>query len=292
MNNSMINTSVSMNTLQQKLDILSSNIANVNTSGYKKKEASFEDVLTNIKLQPETFRKDGRLTPLGYNQGWGSKLVSIKSNFAQGPISPTQNLTDLAIQGEGLFEVEVQTQDANGNPAVKTAWTRNGAFNLQPLANGTGMMLTTKEGHRVLGVNNQPIVLPLGTSPKIDSRGNVLAYKDGSTAVAANVGQIKLVRVARPQLLKEMGDSLYTLPTTGNAQQDQQIRNSILQNVNNLPAGDTDRVEVRQGYLEQSNVNLSDEMTELITVQRAFQLNARALTSADSMMNMANNLRG
>jgi flagellar basal-body rod protein FlgG len=287
MNNSMINSSVSMHTLQQKLDILAGNIANVNTTGYKKKEASFEDVLTNIKVQPETFRKDGRLSPLGYNQGWGSKLVSIHSNLAQGPVSPTQNPTDLAIQGEGLFEVQVATRDANGNPAMETAWTRNGAFNLTPSVDGTTEFLTTKEGHRVLGTNNQPITLPRNTHPQIDAKGNVMAYQDGTTAQAVNVGQIKLVRVVRPQLLQEMGDGLYKLPT-----QDPAVLAGILQNVNNLPPTDSDRVEVRQGYLEQSNVNLADEMTELVTVQRAFQLNARALTSADTMMNLANNLRG
>jgi flagellar basal-body rod protein FlgG len=285
----MISSSVSMRTLQQKLDILANNIANVNTAGYKKKEASFEDVLTNMKVQPQTFRQDGRLTPLGYNLGWGSKLMSIQSNFAQGPISPTQNPTDLAIQGEGLFEVEVQTRDQNGNPVAQTAWTRNGAFQLTPSTDGQSMYLTTKEGHRLIGTDNLPIRMPIGTHPQIDGQGNIYAYKDGGTT-GTKVGQIKLVRVVRPQLLEEMGDGLYTLPS--NVAQNPQLASGILQNLNNLAAGDSDRVEVRQGYLEQSNVNLSDEMTELVSVQRAFQLNARALTSADTMMNLANNLRG
>ena len=105
MNNSMINSSVSMQSLQQKLDILSNNIANVNTNGFKKKEASFEDVLTNVKSQPEGFRQQGRFSPLGFNQGWGSKLVQIQTNLSQGPIQSTGNVTDFAIQGDGLFEV-------------------------------------------------------------------------------------------------------------------------------------------------------------------------------------------
>jgi flagellar basal-body rod protein FlgG len=286
MNNSMINSSVSMHSLQQKLDILASNIANVNTTGYKKKEASFEDVLTNIQLQPPSFRKDGRLTPIGYNQGWGSKLVQIQSNFAQGPIQPTQNPTDLAIQGDGLFEIEIAPTDANGNPTTEIAWTRNGAFNLSPDPNGKVVYMTTKDGHRVRGVDDQPIALPVNTHPQIDAQGRVYAYKDGGNSTTPTlVGQIKLVRVVRPQLLREMGDSLYTLPAGVNAQ-------NILQTVSGLPSTDADRVEVRQGYLEQSNVNLADEMSELVTVQRAFQLNARALTSADTMMNLANNLRG
>ncbi|MFC0212932.1 flagellar hook-basal body protein [Paenibacillus chartarius] len=283
MNNSMINSSVSMHTLQQKLDLLASNIANVNTTGYKKKEASFEDVLTNVKQQPELFRKDGRLSPLGYNLGWGSKLVNIQANFAQGPISPTQNATDLAIQGEGMFQVQVQTQDANGNPATETAYTRNGAFNLSPAADGNGVFLATKEGHLLLGTNGQPLRIPEGFHPQIDGKGIITAYKDGSAGQQTQpVGQINLVRVVRPQLLDEMGDGLYKLQNNPDL-----VAANVLEVVTNR-----DDVQVRQGYLEQSNVNLSDEMTELVTVQRAFQLNARALTSADTMMNLANNLRG
>jgi flagellar basal-body rod protein FlgG len=281
MNNSMINSSVSMHGLQQKLDILANNMANSGTVGYKKKEASFEDVLTNVKNQPQSFRQQGRMSPLGLNQGWGSRLVQSQTNMAQGPVQSTGNQTDLAIQGDGLFQVST---DANGTPA----WTRNGAFTLSPDGGGSVRLVTT-DGHSLVGTDGNPILIPNNSRPHIDQDGKITAYNDADPSQPpVPVGQIKLVRVIRPQLLQSMGDNLYTLPAlpAGVNVQD------ILQDVNTTAGTAADRVAVMQGFLEQSNVNMSDEMTDLIMVQRAFQLNSRAITSSDTMMNLANNLRG
>ncbi|MGO4499166.1 flagellar hook-basal body protein [Paenibacillus sp. 2RAB27] len=287
MNNSMINSSVSMHSLQQKLDILSNNIANVNTNGFKKKEASFEDVLTNVQAQPEGFRQQGRFSPLGFNQGWGSRLVQIQTNLAQGPIQPTGNTTDFAIQGDGLFEVAVSKVDDNGNQVFQPAWTRNGAFSLTPDGQG-GTVLTTKEGHYISDIDGSPINVPSGTRPVVEKDGTIKGYNEQDPAAAPVIlGQIKLVRVVRPQLLQDVGDNLYTLPTGITAAE----KANILQDVNGVAATEATRVSLMQGFLEQSNVTLSDEMTDLVIVQRALQLNSRAITSSDQMMNMANNLR-
>jgi flagellar basal-body rod protein FlgG len=287
MNNSMINSSVSMHSLQQKLDILSNNIANVNTNGFKKKEASFEDVLTNVKSQPEGFRQQGRFSPLGFNQGWGSKLVQIQTNLSQGPIQPTGNVTDFAIQGDGLFEVSVSKADENGNPVFQPAWTRNGAFSLSPDATG-GTVLTTKEGHFITGVDGNPIRVPAGFRPVVEPNGTIKGYNEQDPSAAPiNLGQIKLVRVVRPQLLQDVGDNLYAIPNGITAAE----KANILQDVNPLVDNPANRVSLMQGFLEQSNVTLSDEMTDLVIVQRALQLNSRAITSSDQMMNIANNLR-
>jgi flagellar basal-body rod protein FlgG len=287
MNNSMINSSVSMHSLQQKLDILSNNIANVNTNGFKKKEASFEDVLTNVQAQPEGFRQQGRFSPLGFNQGWGSRLVQIQTNLAQGPIQPTSNTTDFAIQGDGLFEVAVSKVDDNGDQVFQPAWTRNGAFSLTPDGQG-GTVLTTKEGHYISDIDGSPINVPSGTRPVVEKDGTIKGYNEQDPAAApVTLGQIKLVRVVRPQLLQDVGDNLYTLPTGITAAE----KANILQDVNGVAATEATRVSLMQGFLEQSNVTLSDEMTDLVIVQRALQLNSRAITSSDQMMNMANNLR-
>ncbi len=287
MNNSMINSSVSMHSLQQKLDILSNNIANVNTNGFKKKEASFEDVLTNVKSQPEGFRQQGRFSPLGFNQGWGSKLVQIQTNLTQGPIQSTGNVTDFAIQGDGLFEVSVSKADENGNPVFQSAWTRNGAFSLSPDATG-GTVLTTKEGHFITGVDGNPIRVPAGFRPVVEPNGTIKGYNEQDPSAAPiNLGQIKLVRVVRPQLLQDVGDNLYAIPNGITAAE----KANILQDVNPLVDNPANRVSLMQGFLEQSNVTLSDEMTDLVIVQRALQLNSRAITSSDQMMNIANNLR-
>ncbi len=230
MNNSMINSSVSMHSLQQKLDILSNNIANVNTNGFKKKEASFEDVLTNVKAQPEGFRQQGRFSPLGFNQGWGSKLVQIQTNLAQGPIQSTGNVTDFAIQGDGLFEVSVSKVDENGNQVFQPAWTRNGAFSLSPDAAG-GTVLTTKEGHFITGVDGNPIRVPTGFRPVVEQNGTIKGYNEQDPSAAPlNLGQIKLVRVVRPQLLQDVGDNLYAIPNGITAAE----KANILQDVNPL----------------------------------------------------------
>jgi flagellar basal-body rod protein FlgG len=288
MNNSMINSSVSMHGLQQKLDILANNIANSNTVGYKKKEASFEDVLTNVKNQPQGFLQQGRMSPLGFSQGWGSRLVQSQTNMAQGPIQSTGNQTDLAIEGNGLFEVAVTSTDANGNPVSQPAWTRNGAFTLSPDANG-GNRLVTSDGHFLVDTGGKPIIIPNNSRPHIDQDGTITAYNEvNRNEPPKPVGKIKLVSVVRPQMLQSMGDNLYTLSTLPAGVN---IKD-ILQDVNTISANSADRVAVMQGYLEQSNVNMSDEMTDLIMVQRAYQLNSRAITSSDTMMNLANNLRG
>ncbi|QGQ93497.1 flagellar hook-basal body protein [Paenibacillus psychroresistens] len=289
MNHSLINSSVTMHAIQQKLDIISNNMANSNTNGYKRKDATFEDILTNIKEQPKGFQKDGRLSPLGFNQGWGAKLSQAQMNLAQGTLAATNISSDLAVEGNALYEVTMNTVDeTTGEPVAKTVYTRDGSFNLavnpQDPAN---LYLQTKEGNFVNGVNGQPIKFPKDLKMFVDDKGNVTAINPSdSGAIPLQVGQLKLVRVVRPQYLQQIGENLYALPEgLDNA------NGQILQNVNTGSNLDSP-VAIRQGYLEQSNVNLADEMTQLIMVQREYQLTARAVTSSDTMMNLANNLRG
>lgn len=277
MNNSLINASVSMYGLQQKLDIMANNVANMNTTGFKKKEASFTEVLTNVSRQPNGFQKEGRLTPLGYNQGWGSRIAETRMNMAQGPIQETNNSLDLAVEGDGFIELQ-------GN-----SWTRDGALSLSPNPlNPDTSLLTNKDGKPVMDINGQSIAVPNNTRIVIDSNGGILAYNDNADPPAApqRVGQIRLVRVIHPELLQQVGDNQYQLQTGVDF-------NQALRAEDPVPdPNDRNAVKVRQGFLEQSNVNLSEEMTEIIAIQRAFQLNSRAISSADTLMNLTNNLRG
>lgn len=288
MNHSMINSMVSMNGLQQKLDIMANNMANINTTGYKRKEATFEDILTNMRQQPQGFQRVGRLSPLGFTQGWGAKLSQVTTNFAQGTMKDTGNATDLALEGNGLFKVRVPSGDPN-LPA-RDLYTRDGAFELSVMENDPdNVYLATKEGHLVMGADNNPISIPQGYKFAVDADGIVRAYNGSVPEAGSEVrGQLSIVRVLRPQFLQQVGGNLFTIPA-GIAANQQDI-NNILQPVT---AGSTleQPITIRQGFLEQSNVNMADEMTELLSVQRAFQLSSRALTSSDTMMNLANNLR-
>ncbi|MCQ6561901.1 flagellar hook-basal body protein [Paenibacillus mendelii] len=273
MNGSMINAMVSMNGLQQKLDLLADNIANANTVGYKRKEASFEDLLATKTQQPSGFTQPGRLTPLGFNQGWGSKLGMIQPDLAQGPLKQTDEQYDVALTGDALLEV---ITDAAGT----RAYTRNGALQLTLDDTGTSSFLTTKEGYAISDVDGNPIEIPSEIqSLRINPDGSLI----GETAAGAvALGQMRLVQAMKPSLLSQVADNLYTVADGINV-------TDVLRTV--TAAADSD-ISIRQGYLEQSNVNLANEMTELINVQRAYQLSSRALSSSDTMLGLANSLRG
>lgn len=273
MNNSMISSAVSMAGIQQRLDLLADNIANINTVGYKGKGATFEDTLTSIVKQEPGMGRSGRATPLGINVGYGSKMTSVSRNYAQGPIKDTGVDTDLAIQGNGLFAVE-----ANG----QKAWTREGDFQVHPDPKDPKLAyLVTNQGYYVLDKNDAPITVPAGSKLQIDGNGNIKATVGSTTA---NLGQaIQLVSPKRPDALEQRADNLFVL-TAG------AVEGDVLANNDTLPPNQ--KASLRQGALEQSNVDLTTEMTEMLQVQRAYQLAARALTSSDTMTNLANNLRG
>lgn len=279
MNSSMINAMVSMNAMQRKIDAIADNVANVDTIGYKRKQSSFEDLLTNVKEQPEAFRQDGRLTPMGYNQGWGARMSMLEINMSQGSIKQTGLSTDIAIQGNALFEV--QTDDAGTR-----AFTRNGAFQLTVRANGD-TILATAEGYPVIArvpdqfgnIVEGPIVMPQGHTMRVDPDGTVIAVSD--TGATRTLGSIKVLEVMRSAALTPVADNLFVVADGLN-------RDSVLQQV--VPS-EENRIALLQGSIEASNVELADEVTELLSVQRAYQLAARALSSSDTMMGLANTMR-
>ncbi|WP_342434580.1 flagellar hook-basal body protein [Paenibacillus sp. FSL H7-0442] len=274
MNNSMIGAMVSMASVQQRLDLIADNIANVNTVGYKSKQGSFEDVLANVKQQPSTYLQNGRAMPLGYNLGYGVKTAAIMKNMEQGPLKETGLPTDLAIQGNAMFEVQ-----GNG----QKAWTRDGSFHFIPdPSDSATMMLTTAEGYSVLDNNDVPVTAPAGSKVAINSDGELLIRANG-TGITTVGQRIKLMDVQRPEGLEQRDDNLFVLlngVTEANVFGAAGVAGAV-------PAD----VSVRSGYLEESNVDLAGEMTDMMQVQRMYQMAARALTSSDTMMNMANNLR-
>jgi flagellar basal-body rod protein FlgG len=290
MNHSMINSLVSMQGLQQKLDIVANNMANINTTGFKRKEATFHDVLTTTMRQPDTFQQAGRLSPLGLTQGWGAKLSQIQTLMAQGSLQQTDLPTDLAIEGDALFEITIPSVDENGQAGQRTAWTRDGAFSLKAQPGDLeNVYLTTQEGHLVMGTDDQPIRVPNYHRIQVNADGTVVAYNNLlPDQPPVQAGSLKLVQVVRPQLMQNIGDNMYTIPDAIDPALGEVLRVVAFDGANPEAA----KVKVQQGFLEQSNVNLTEEMTELMLTQRAFQLNAKALTSADNMMSLANSLRG
>ncbi|GAB6991307.1 flagellar hook-basal body protein [Paenibacillus pini] len=270
MNNSMISAMVSMNSMQQRLDMIADNMANLDTTGYKRKESNFDEVLTNVQNQPEGFKQKGRATGLGFTTGFGMQMASITSNMEQGSLKQTGNPTDLAMQGNGLFAVR-----ANGT----TAYTREGAFTFVPdKANPGNMILTNNQGYPVLDSNDQTISVSNKAKVAIDNKGRVHVESGGDTGIVAT---LQVVEPVRPEGLQQIDGNLFVVGD--NAQ-------GVLQG-KSIDRMDTDR-GIQSGYLEQSNVDYATEITDMMQVQRAYQLASRALTSSDTMMNLANNIRG
>lgn len=273
MNNSTISAAVSLSGLQQRLDIIADNIANMDTNGYKKKEGSFEDVLTRVQQQSQDYDQPGRSTPLGFNIGFGVRVPTITSNWEEGTLKETGNPTDLALQGNGLFGVQV-----NGG----TAYTRQGDFHFTPdPSNAENMMLVDNTGNPVLNTEGNPLTVPANVSAAIDENGRVWT-KTSETAPAEVASAIMIVEPLSKGAMQAVDGNFYVLADGVTAQQ------AFLQR----QPGEASAVAVRTGYLEQSNVDLSKEMTEMMQIQRTYQLAARALSSSDQMFGLANNMRG
>lgn len=276
MNSSMINAMASMHAMQRRLDVIADNIANLNTAGYKRKTASFEELLTTLKAQDERFAQAGRKMPLGYAIGWGARMTQVQLDLSQGPLQVTDNPYDLAIQGLALFEV---IADDEGN----RAYTRNGAF--RAMLNDAGdIVVTTADGHPVVVQEENgaegPLLLPAGYDLQVDARGRVRAVSGDSSDIV-ELGRLKLVEPVRPEALVAVADNLFVVADGAEPA-------DVIRDVQ--PDAEND-LRITQGALEQSNVKLETELSELLMVQRAYQLSARALSSADTMMSLANQLR-
>lgn len=273
MNNSTIGAAVSMSSLQQRLDIIADNIANLNTNGYKSKEGSFEDVLTRVQQQSNDYKLAGRSMPLGFNIGFGVRVPSVTNNWEEGTLKETGNPTDLALQGNGLFGVQV-----NG----VTAYTRQGDFHFTPDKTDTNsMILVDYSGNPVMNTDNNPIKVPVGMNAAIDETGRVLTKRNENDP-AQVAGRIMIVEPSSRDSLRAVDGNFYVLADGVTEEQ------AFVQRA----AGEPMAVGVRSGWLEQSNVDLNKEMTDMMHIQRTYQLAARALSSSDQMQGLANNMRG
>lgn len=266
---------------QAKLDLIGNNIANINTTGYKSTNAQFAELLRSEMGQSDEKQLTGRLSDLGLRIGNGVRGAYLAQSFAQGNLQQTNNPLDLAIEGEGFFTVQIPVPGQAGQ--FETVFTRAGKFQLD--ANG---MIVTDGGYRVLSENGEPIQIPeelRGREISVAGNGDVSVQTDAGPVLAGTINLV-LVRNAEANL-KSIGDNLYRVSNPDPNYNP--LQDSLIYLVE---PDDLARVgSIRQGVLEMSNVDMPKEMTELIQVQRAFQLNARSVQTIDAMMGMANNLR-
>ncbi len=247
-----------MDSEQLNLDVIANNLANVNTTGFKRSKVEFQELLYQTTRAPGADQGAGNQLPTGVQIGEGSRPVATARIFTNGDLSQTGEPLDVAVQGDGLFQVQM--------PDGSTAYTRDGAFKTS--SDGS---IVTSDGYPVLG-GFQPVP-PGTTNITIGSAGNVTyTGANGSTTF-----QVQLARFNNPQGLQSLGSNLFKETTASGTAE---LGNP----------GENGFGTLNQGYLELSNVSVVEEMVNLIQAQRAYEVNSKAVQAADQMMQEANNL--
>jgi len=245
-----------MQAQQLNVDNIANNLANVNTAGFKKDRVDFQDVIYQTLKSPGASATEGLQIPTGLHVGLGVRPVATQKIFTQGNMQQTGNPLDLVIEGEGFFQISM--------PDGTTAYTRDGGFKRDSQGN-----LVTSDGYTL-----QPaITIPAEAADiNVGDDGTVTYTISGQSGVQ-QAGKIDIVRFANPAGLNPVGKNLFTQSDA---------------------SGDpiTDGVgTIAQGWLEMSNVQVVDEMVNMITAQRAYEINSKAIQASDQMLEQAANLR-
>ncbi len=253
-----------MKSQQLSIDLIANNMANVNTSGYKKQQMQFKDLLyANIR---QNHLVEGQGSPVQLQMGHGVMPTSTARLFTQGNLEATDNPLDVAIDGEGFFVVE----GPDGTPY----YTRDGAFKLS--VDGEESALVTSDGYFVMSEFDDLIIIGEGMSDLTISSGGAVTARNQDDEIE-ELGILKMSRFINPQGLEAKGQNLFAQTVASGEE---------------IPMEGEERTSmVRQNYLETSNVQIVDEMVRMITAQRAYETSSRVIQTSDEMMGMANNLR-
>jgi flagellar basal-body rod protein FlgG len=254
-----------MDAMQTKLDVIANNLANINTTAFKRDRANFEDLLYRNHIMPGVLDAQQNPTPTGLEVGLGARVQSTQSDFRQGTIQETGRSLDIAIEGNGFFVVN--------DPVTNTAvYTRAGNLDLN--ANGQLVIGSAQTG-RLL---DPPITIPPeATAISISPNGQVMARLAGQTELQQQ-GEIQLAQFINPDGLLKLGENLFgQTDASGQAQLG--------------TAGQNGLGVIRQNALEASNVEPVKELIDLITTQRGFELNSQAIQAGDQILQQIANLR-
>jgi flagellar basal-body rod protein FlgG len=249
-----------MHAQQLTLDVISNNLANVQTAGFKRSRVDFQDLVYEILQAPGASSAQGQEVPSGFQVGHGSRAVATQRLFVKGDLQQTGNVLDLAIEGDGFFQVQL--------PSGDTAYTRSGAFK----KNSQGQLVTS-DG---FAVQPQITIPATAISVSVGVDGTVSVVQAGQ-AQPQTVGSIELARFINPAGLQSQGRNLF-LPTQASG------------DATPGTPGSDGLGTLLQGFVEGSNVNVVEEMVGMIVTQRAYEINSRAIRTADEMMQTANNL--
>jgi flagellar basal-body rod protein FlgG len=254
--------STGMQAQQTNVDVISNNLANMTTTGFKRRRAEFQDLMyQNLRRVGSNTSDNGTIVPAGAQVGLGVRTAAIYRINEQGTLQQTSNSLDLAIQGNGYFQVTL--------PSGEIAYTRDGTFALSPTGD-----IVTSDGYPVVPGLTVPVN---ATSITISSAGIVQATLDGQTLPTA-VGTLQLAVFPNEAGLDAQGDNLFLQsPASGN----------VVTGAPGAPGFGT----VMQGFVEGSNVNVVTEISNLITAQRAYEMNSRVITTSDQMLSTLSQLR-
>lgn len=256
---------------QTSVDTIANNLANVNTTAYKSQSTQFKTLLYQT-LEATSTNGQGETKPTSAQVGLGTRVASLNANFTQGPQLANDSNTAMCIIGEGFFAV----QDGD-----EVHYTRNGNFGWTTETDGT-RSLTTAEGYRVLDQSGNPIKLPAtagteGFAVNIDDGS--ISYRNNEGTFTATGQSIALYQFTNKVGLNKIGENLYDETAASG------------EPISEWNTAGVRRSQVAQNYLEGSNVNVADEMVNLIISQRAYEMNSKAITTSDTMLEQANNLK-
>ncbi len=256
---------------QTNVDTISNNLANINTTGYKKETAEFKSLLYQT-MQGKSFDHNGEPKPVGIQVGLGVRNSAVTSQYTQGTVSETGNDYDFAISGKGFFML----RGSDGG----TVYTRNGSFNLSRSTNG--VMLVNSEGNPVLDTNGQPIEIDdtqYDTSKiTVNDLGEFCYPNENNMSESIGI-QIGVVQFNNPNGLLKMSNSFLKESDASGPARLEMMEEGL------------QKSKIQQGYIEGSNVQAVDEMVNLIVAQRAYEMNSKIITASDQMLQQANNLR-
>ncbi len=239
---------------QMQMDVISNNLANVSTTGFKRARAVFEDLLYQTLRQPGAQSSEQTQLPSGLQLGTGVKPVATERLFTQGNLQQTGNSRDVAIQGNGFFQVLM--------PDGTTAYTRDGSF--QTDANG---QLVTASGYAV-----QPaITVPADAQSLTIGRDGTVSVTTPASATPTVIGSLQLAMFVNPVGLQSLGENLYAETASSGTP------------AANTP-GSNGAGLLNQGYIETSNVNVVEELVNMIQTQRAYEINSKAISTSDQML--------
>lgn len=247
---------------QLNVDVISNNMANVNTAGFRKSKADFQDLLYQTMKTPGTSTSSGTISPAGIQVGLGSAVVATTKLFTQGNFQETGNPLDIAIEGDGFFQVE----QANG----EIAYTRAGSFKMDNEG-----MIVTPEGMRM----SPNITIPSTTIEISVGADGTVSVLNGETNVVEALGTgMQIARFSNPAGLKNLGHNLF-IPTISSG------------DATEATPGTSGTGTLVQGYIELSNVSIVEEMVNLIAGQRAYEICSRGIQASDEMLQTANSLK-